>query len=74
MNPLDIKVELMRVGKGNLAALAREFEQRLGKQVRREEVSMCVNQLRQYPVLQELIAETISKPREQVFGNNRRAA
>ena len=74
MNPLDIKVELMRLGKGNLAALAREFERRLGKTVRREEVSMCVNQLRQYPLLQALIAEIIGKPREQVFGKTRRAA
>jgi hypothetical protein len=78
MEPVEIKIELMRAGKGNLSALAREFSIRLKRPperpVRREEVSMCIRQVREYPALQTLIAETIRKPREQVFGSRRQRA
>jgi hypothetical protein len=61
MTPIEIKIMLLRRGR-SIAELARQFD------CRREELSMCINQLRVYPKLRVLLAAELGLSVEQLFG------
>jgi lambda repressor-like predicted transcriptional regulator len=61
MTPTEIKIELLRKGL-TITGLAVKFG------CRREELSMCIRQVRIYPHLRELLAAEFGMTVEQVFG------
>ena len=65
MSPLEIKILLMRRGK-TISGLARKFG------CYREELSMCIRQVREYPRLRQKLANELEIPVEQLFGEENR--
>jgi hypothetical protein len=62
MTPKQIKIILLE-NDLTIQGLADEFG------CRRQELSMCINQRRNYPSLQEKLAERLRKSRIELFGN-----
>ncbi len=75
---MEIKILLMRGGHTPISALARKYAQKIGGQHNleslRKQFSMCINGEREYPHLQQFIADTVDKPVEQLFGKRSRKA
>ncbi len=56
----------------SIADLAREYERlNPGLACSREQMSMCINGLREYPELQEFLAAKFNKSVEQLFGKKK---
>ena len=62
MTPTEIKIELLRKGK-SITDLASKFG------CRRQELSMCIRQVRIYPRLRRLLAAELEYTEEQMFGS-----
>jgi hypothetical protein len=83
MTPLKIKILLLKKQK-NITGMARAYALRKGIDLNsdspnkldslRKQFSMCVNGDREYPDLQEFIAEELETPVEQLFPQRRRKA
>lgn len=65
MSPIEIKVLLLRRGK-SIAGLARKFD------CFREQLSMCIRQVREYPHLRQLLADELDMSVEQLFGESKK--
>ncbi|HEY6231466.1 MAG TPA: hypothetical protein VIW64_09380 [Pyrinomonadaceae bacterium] len=58
----------------SIAQLAREFEKKNpGETCSREQMSMCINGQREYPELQQFLADKFKKTVDQLFGAKKRA-
>jgi len=65
MSPLEIKILLLRHGK-TISELARNFG------CFREELSMCIRQVREYPRLRRQLSNELGMTVEQLFGADTR--
>jgi hypothetical protein len=57
----------------SIALLAREYEQTSETACSREQMSMCINGLRDYPELQAFLANKFGRTVEQLFGAEKKA-
>jgi len=46
----------------SVADLAREYHQKTGRPCRRQEMSMCINGMRQYPELRDFLEKKFDRP------------
>jgi hypothetical protein len=74
MSPLERKILVLRSRHRTISNLARAFSGILRREVRREEVSMCLRGVREYPVLQDLLADEFGINVEQLFPSRRKKA
>lgn len=68
MNSKDIKI-LLLTNDLTVTELAKNCQRRLGRKVRREEVSMCIHKHRNYPIVQKAIADELGLKVEVLFGH-----
>lgn len=70
MNSKQIKILLLE-NDLTVTSLAESCERRMGRRVRREEVSMCIHQRRSYPEVQRAIAEELGVTVDTLFGQTK---
>ena len=77
MTPVDRKILLLQKGK-TITGLARKRKQQTRSaasvEVIRKQISMCINEEREYVGLQEFIARELDEPIEQLFPHTRSKA
>lgn len=66
-----LKIKTWLISEGlSIAALAREFTEQ-GLECKREELSMAIRGVREYPRLQDALAERMGTTRTRLFGPSR---